>query len=53
MNETRNASSDAQDTAQTKKAWHVPVLEETSYTATELGGIPGGTFDGYAFYSVA
>jgi hypothetical protein len=35
-----------------KKAWHAPVLEETSYTATEIAGIPGSTPDGYGNYSV-
>jgi hypothetical protein len=40
-------------TPEPKKAWHAPTLEETSYTETEIGGVPGGTFDGYAFYSVA
>lgn len=53
MNETLNTVTEAQNTEQTKKAWHAPTLEETSYTATELGGVPGGTFDGYALYSVA
>jgi hypothetical protein len=52
MNETRNTSIDTQQTQQTKKTWHVPTLEETSYTATEMNGVPGGTFDGYAVYSV-
>jgi hypothetical protein len=51
MNESRENVTIA--TPEPKKAWHAPTLEETSYTETELAGVPGSTFDGYAVYSVA
>jgi hypothetical protein len=52
MAETPNKVNDVQETTQPKKAWHAPQLEETRYTATEAGGIPGVTYDGLGNYSI-
>jgi hypothetical protein len=35
-----------------KRQWHPPTLEEVDYTATEVGGAPGGFIDGVATYSI-
>jgi hypothetical protein len=37
---------------QPKKAWHAPVIDETSYAQTEAGGGPGPNYDGFGFYSM-
>jgi len=35
-----------------KRPWHAPVIQETDYSSTEVGPLPGGTYDGLGFYSV-
>jgi hypothetical protein len=35
-----------------KRPWHPPTLEETDYTATELGGV-GIYYDGFGYSNTA